>query len=299
MACRVVIWGLGELFRRNSERFVNEVKQAGGEVCALTASTIPTDSPIPGIALINREDVASLEPDVVVLMTSRFADDVRRDAIEVFGLPQERVVAYDELSQSHVAAGAAACLRANTPSIISNELLGGHIYRAGSLLPASPFVGTQMRWSDFMLIMGDPRHYLCECGPRFLGWRLSDKGEEYPVLAIDDVVINMREADDPQGAVRQWDELRLKVNWENLFFLGVTVSPNEERQMRLIKSGGRQLCLMPSLTCSGQAIAMELEEGERAFIYSANDLPYKQDAALGTLVSALLESTALNGGEDR
>lgn len=97
-------------------------------------------------------------------------------------------------------------------TLISQNCIGGMLYKDMGIQFASPTIGLFFESGDFVKFAANLRHYLA-IEPEFR-W-----GEEYPIGMLEDVQIHFMHYDSCRQAKAAWQRRCQRINWENIVVL--------------------------------------------------------------------------------
>ncbi len=100
-------------------------------------------------------------------------------------------------------------------TIIASNCCGTFIYYDMGLRYLSPTVNLSMGMSDFVKLAGNLKWYMEQ---EFVE---TESAESYPVGLLGDIKINFVHYETFEEGVRKWEERKKRINWDNLFFIGV------------------------------------------------------------------------------
>ena len=129
-------------------------------------------------------------------------------------------------------------------SIFSMNCFGGMLSHTLGLPFLSPFVNLWLSEKNFIDLLRAPRAYMEK---NFLFNEMArqpDLNVEYPVVALDDIVIYMNHYRSFDAAVEKWNERKQRINWENLF---VTMYTEDEKILQEFDAlpYDKKVCFVP------------------------------------------------------
>ena len=131
----------------------------------------------------------------------------------------------------------------NTPTIISNNCLGGILYHTLSLKLNSPFINLWLTDEDFIKFMKNPKKYLSlEVKP--LGYDYDLDGKQFPTCKWGDLVILGNHYKTHEELITCWERRKKRINWDNLFVLFTSDKKNNIEEFAKLKYE-HKLCISP------------------------------------------------------
>ena len=129
-------------------------------------------------------------------------------------------------------------------SIFSMNCFGGMLSHTLGLPFRSPFVNLWLSEKNFIDLLRAPRAYMEK---NFLFKEMArqpDLNFDYPVVALDDIVIYMNHYRSFDAAVEKWNERKQRINWENLF---VTMYTDDEKILQEFDAlpYDKKVCFVP------------------------------------------------------
>ncbi len=107
-------------------------------------------------------------------------------------------------------------LKNKTPSILASNCNGGIICHDLGLPFLSPTINLSFDMNDFVKLMEKPQWYMAQEIIPF-----EDKRFDYPCGMLADIEIRFNHYETFQEAKEKWDERKRRINWDNLFVLGI------------------------------------------------------------------------------
>ncbi len=113
----------------------------------------------------------------------------------------------------------------DTPTIISNDCVGGEIYRLMDMPMLSPTVNTYIAAEDFQKICEEPEKYFSIEGKDFfynilpIGDEPGDCKMRLPAMKIEDITVTFVHTNGrTTELVNRWNMMRKRINWENIIY---------------------------------------------------------------------------------
>ncbi len=166
----------------------------------------------------------------------KFAQTIKIDVDKILGdwivcIPGFTLPKYRKLQRSNLSIFAMNCFG----GLISNNL--GLPFR-------SPFINMFMTEEDYIKFLSRPRKYMNE---ELIFWKTEFEINlkfDYPVFALNDVLIYMNHYRDPDQAIKTWNERKQRINWDNIFVAGYTETPEILAQFDEL-SIEKKMCFVP------------------------------------------------------
>lgn len=119
------------------------------------------------------------------------------------------------------------CLyKKDTPTIISNDCVAGHIYHSMNMLMLSPTINIGIESQDFLKICKEPGKYFAIEGKELFykicpfGGDSTDGGICLPTMKIDDITVTfVHSKGNADELIEWWNMMRRKINWENMIYV--------------------------------------------------------------------------------
>lgn len=114
----------------------------------------------------------------------------------------------------------------NTPTIISNDCVAGHIYHFMNMIMLSPTINIGIDPDDFLKLCKEPEKYfaieveelfynVCPLGKEPVEGRM-----RLPAMKIDDITVTFAHTNGKtRELVERWNIMRKKINWENIIYV--------------------------------------------------------------------------------
>lgn len=107
-------------------------------------------------------------------------------------------------------------LKNTTPTIIASNCNGEFIYYDMRLKFLSPTINLSFDMNDYVKMLGNLRWYMEQ---PILPY--DDDRFEFPTGKLADIEIRFNHYDTFEEAVEKWEERKKRINWDNLFILGI------------------------------------------------------------------------------
>jgi len=112
-------------------------------------------------------------------------------------------------------------------TLVANNCIAGTIYKDLGLAYLTPFVGLYMLPSDFVKLCENLKEYLKKPLLEFV-----TSSYRYPVAKLGDVTLFLMHYPDFESAKKAWDRRKVRVNFENIFFILVQKDGCSEEDMK-------------------------------------------------------------------
>lgn len=248
MTCRVGVWGLGWNYWRRIQTLLLMRDLGRIELVGLTARDLPAARTIDGMPVMAREELSALAPDVLVVMSSERFDEIASDAVG-FGFAPESIMPCAFLETPLLDLAAWRELRADPPSIISNNAWGAAAVKTLRLESRSPLDEATIPCEDFLRLLADVEGHFAE-GLQFAEMRYGRDGILHPWYALGDVLLGFELRVSCEEVERLWDERASLVRPERVFAAMTTHDRALERRFEEL-DGLRRCCFVPyESTCA-------------------------------------------------
>lgn len=112
-------------------------------------------------------------------------------------------------------------------TIVANNCIAGTIYKDLDLTYLTPFVGLYMLPSDFIKLCENLKEYLEKPLLEFF-----TSSHSYPVAKLGDITLFLMHYPDFESAKKAWDRRKIRVNFENIFYILVQKDGCSEEDMK-------------------------------------------------------------------
>ena len=107
-------------------------------------------------------------------------------------------------------------LKNTNPTIISSNCNGEFIYYDMKLKFLSPTINLSFDMNDYVKMLENLEWYMKQPITEY-----KDPRFEYPTGMLGDIEIRFNHYDSFEEGVKKWEERKQRINWENLFVLGI------------------------------------------------------------------------------
>lgn len=107
-------------------------------------------------------------------------------------------------------------LKNKTPSIISNNCVGGVIAHDLGLQFNSPFVNIGFTGSNYIKVLKNLKHYL-SLSPTLLNKEKNVDNNLFPLVELGDLDFLFAHEDSAEEALKKWNKRKIRVDFDNLF----------------------------------------------------------------------------------
>ena len=267
---RVLVWGTSWNFYASFSPLLLMRELGQVELVAITGATIPNVATIDGIPVMPREDAVLLDYDLVMVMSVQNYKGILADVVSNWNVPRHKVVSCELLRVAHLDLRSWIKLRDSRVSIISNGCWGGFMYNLLQLECLSPFRNLFVVQPDYLRLLGNLRHYVVDCEPEFSEYRYDFRDTYYPVLKLDDMPIHFNHATTPEEAIVEWNKRKGRINWDNLFVMLFTLSPELAQEFEGLTQFDKRICLVPFETDLPHCMRIPLIENDTWFFDAVN-----------------------------
>ncbi|WP_343347211.1 DUF1919 domain-containing protein [Terrisporobacter petrolearius] len=102
------------------------------------------------------------------------------------------------------------------PSIISSNCNAGIIYHDLNLPFNSPTINLSMDTDDFIKFVRNMKYYMEQ-----EIYEIYDENYDFPCGMLKDIKIRFNHYQTFQEAIRKWNERKTRINWDNIYILGI------------------------------------------------------------------------------
>ena len=102
------------------------------------------------------------------------------------------------------------------PTIFSSNCNGEFIYHDMKLKFLSPTINLSFNMNDYVKMLENLEWYMKQPITKY-----DDPRFEYPTGMLGDIEIRFNHYDTFEEAVKKWEERKQRINWDNLFILGI------------------------------------------------------------------------------
>lgn len=264
MKYKFVVWGIGAAYNKhlNLLRYYelkNEI-----EVVAVTANDLPAAKTIDGYKLIHPSELSEVEFGYMMIMNEASFMEIRETALGI-GVAAEKILSYKILDIPNLELEQYIKLKESRISIISNNCWGGTIYNTLGMECLSPFKNLFLKDDSYLRMLGNLDHYL-SCNPEFGGWATDiHKGNTYPILKLDDVLIHCNHDSEFETALRNWNRRLKRLNRENLFIEMYTENEKCAQDFIRVQGFKKKICFVPFKGSKKGLYELELRPGQSEF----------------------------------
>jgi uncharacterized protein (DUF1919 family) len=269
MKYKFVLWGLGALYNRlfNSIKYFEEIGAI--EITAVTDNHFSLGSHIDNYSLVQPKDIVNVEYDYIVILSSKFFNEIRRELIET-GADSNRILSYRFLEIPNVNVDKYIQLKNSNLSIVSNNCWGGIIYKTLGLECLSPFKNLYLNDHEYIKLLSRLAYYL-SCEPVLYKYIYDDsRNIEYPILRLDDILVYCNHDVDAEEAISKWKRRNKKFNSQNIFVEMYTSSRDIAKEFSELNQYSKKICFVPFQTESPYLMELEMYEKHHAFWETVN-----------------------------
>lgn len=215
---KVLLWGMGVCFNKNIALVrMSEIKGLF-RVVGVT-SNVRAYASYGGYSYVKKEDLNSLDFDVVIIMAEgKVSDSIRQEALAM-GVPQECIWNYHVLMLRGFDVEKYLELRRNPPTIFAVNCWGGFTYHSVGLEFSSPLINLFMSQEDYLKLLNRPQYYMSrQLELESMGYS-EVLGRDYPVVRCDDLLIHFNHYHSFEEALKCWERRKNRINWGHLFIM--------------------------------------------------------------------------------
>ncbi len=215
---RVVLYGRGTDYNQNLDRIMSMERDGEIKVIGLTDSSTIHGGTCDGFSLISVDEISDLDPDIIFVMTSKYATEITKTLIGSYGIDPDKVFSFHVLNMPFITMEDYEKIRKRDWTIISNSCFGGMLYYQFALECKSPFKNMWIEGGQYLKMLEDLPGYLSKT-PVFDHWeeaRSIYDEPRYPVLKLGDVQLHCNHDTDPDKAIDDFVRRRRLVNLDKL-----------------------------------------------------------------------------------
>lgn len=273
---RLLLWGCGELFRRNIPFLREREKRGEIRIVGVVDRNRPADDSIAGYPYIPPDTVPMQEYDYLQILSTKNRAEIREQYLKMPGSDPKKVVGYvyPELSiQQYLH------IVDSHPTIFVNFCWGGFIYHYLGMECLSPFKNLWLSDADYLRFLQNPRIYMSLTpvpdGMRYASTKWDR--ERYPVLRLGDIRLYCNHSDSAEQAIADWMRRREKINWDFILAVIATTDRRVETQFHKLDTVTRKLCFVPYETeeeCSMSLPSQDGSEQSSEWSHQMNAMAY-------------------------
>lgn len=255
---KCLLWGMGYIFREYIHLVKLHEVLNHFEVVGVTSDNV-TYSEVYGYKYIAKKDLRLLEIDFVIVMSTGNAYFEILDEALNLGVSRESIITYSVLKECGFDIVRYMNLKANPPSIFSNNCWGGLTYHSLGLEFTSPLINMYESESDYLKFLKDPRKYINE---ELVLMRMGYNEEiniSFPIVRCDDITLYFNHYDSFEKAVDCWTRRKMRINWNNLFVMMYTENIECAKEFAKLPYK-KKICFVPFETSIDSLVYVELKE---------------------------------------
>lgn len=258
---KVVIYGMGHDYRENYD-FMRSMEQRGEiEILAVSDKKVEHSCVIDGLQAVAPERIPFLPFDCILVASKAFFSEIARELVSVHGISRSRILPLFLFLIPGMTFELHEEICAKRWSILCNNCFGGFLsYRFG-LEHRSPFKNLFIADGDLIRFADNIEHYLAQ-EPVFVCWKESPgyyDEKRYPVLRLDDILLNCNHDTDPDEALATYARRVAKVDPSALLLVLVTDDEGIEREFQEHFFGCPKLCISSVENCSEKTLHLSAD----------------------------------------
>ena len=285
---RIALWGTGAVYRKHISVLLSMQAIGLVELVAAVDSAPQNVATLDGMPVIKPDMLETLEFDHLLIMSTRFAQEMIDEATQRLGIPRSIICSYSQLSLPSFDLRSHMRLLDSRVSIVSNTGWGGLLFSALQMEPVSPFVGTMLKEQDYLRMLSSLEEYLAIDDLLFRGRRYDSSGSTYLSFGWGDLELRFTEEEDPHVAVQRWLERRAQFNWDNVLVQMSTVNPEAEQRFEAMGRYPNRVCFVPYASGCAHSIHIPVPSHHRIFNSVVNEMVYGRAQADREFMSLLL-----------
>ena len=219
---KCVIWGTGDIFQKNIGCIKLHELQGTIKVVAVTSNDA-VFSHILGYEVVSKNELCSVEFDIIIVMTDRKKYSAIVAEAEILGITGNRLVHWEVFRRTDFDISRYMELKRNPPSILANNCWGAITYHSLDLPFMSPLINMSVHEEDdFLKLCNDPKKYMKEIVEPFDKIYNAELGREYPVGLCGDIKLRFIHYETFEEAKECWQRRKARIDWNNLFVMMYT-----------------------------------------------------------------------------
>lgn len=233
---KCIIWGIGDEYERIINQICFEIYKGNIEIEALICRQEDMYcSCKDGFQIIKKEELRMVEFDYLIISSSRYYSDIRREAIEC-GIDSTKIINGSMFLRPFFDFNLYSNLISNPVTILSDDCWGGFVYNYLGLEFSSPLINTYWNRGEYSKFIQNPIFYLqtelkmVREGNLRLGIvPIARLGTETDYVQID--LVHNRSFEE---AKYQWNRRIKRINFNNLFIkMGFSdIEEDKEKYLR-------------------------------------------------------------------
>lgn len=224
MKSRIVVWGLGQVYRKYVSVIKRLEDQGQLEVVGVTDQE-KRDVEEDGYPYLEISEIMTKQFDYLVTAAEpNIRAKTRKSAVDM-GIPESIILPIHILALPGIQLKKYADLYASGLSVIAINCWGGLILHRLGMKFNSPFVNLFVRSCDYIKLLQNFQYYM-SCPFEFVRWNYDSNTKlQYPVMKIGDVEIHCNHDNKIEDAVEKWNRRKKRINYDNLFVMYYTSDP--------------------------------------------------------------------------
>lgn len=217
---RVVIWGIGNDY----EKIVNQIKyeelKGNIQVEALVSRRdLNWCDHRDGYLLISKEELCGKEYDFLIIASSKFYSDIKKEAIEL-NIPEHKIIDGSIFNMPLFDFKRYMSLLDDPVTIWSDDCWGGYVYHSLKLPFTSPCINIWWPRDSYMKFIQNPIYYIEQPLEVLDVGDLRKNSVPKGKIGIGDEQIQMEFLHAPtfEKAREQWDKRKKRINKNRMFF---------------------------------------------------------------------------------
>lgn len=268
---KVLLWGIGGEYNKNSN-LISYYSNNQFDIIGITDVNPPKHSSIDSIKIISLMDLCYFEFDYILICSSKWYKEIMSEAISVTGLSSEKIFPVRVLSIPGFNFDKLCYISESQYSFISNNCWGGMLSYTLGIEGRSPFKNLSISDNDYLKLLSDFNNYM-NLTPKFTGeWSYDNNSKkDVPMLELGDIKIKCNHYDNPQYAIKKWEERKRKINYNSLFFEMYTESREVANEFARLNLNGIKKCFVPFKTENNFLVYLPKQTGQNYFYETVNN----------------------------
>lgn len=215
---KCLLWGMGQGYQNISTSIKLEILKNNICIVAIVSKDTITDN-YDGYKVINSEFIYDYEFDYIIITSDKFYDEIRKEIINK-GINENLIIKGSVFNIYNFDFGRYINLIEHPITILSEDCMGGYLYKYLGLKFSSPTINTLFDGDDYALFVSNFNEYIGK--PLELYREGSLRRNEYPIGIIYNsyrrgVKINFVHCTEFKEAKEQWDRRVKRVHTDNIF----------------------------------------------------------------------------------
>ena len=242
---RVIVYGMGTDFRDNYDLMRSMEGRGEFVITAVTDKKVEQEREYDGLRVVPPAAILTLPFDYVYVVSRSYFSEIADDLMATWGIARSRILSFFLFTTQGMSLDLYEELSAKRWSILCNNCFGGLLSHQFGLEHRSPLKNLFITECDLIKYAENIEYYLAQ-EPVFDHWEqaktIYDKSR-YPVLRLDDILLNCNHDTDPETALARYAHGAAKVDPEALMVVMITSDAKMENEFQRRPLGCPRLCI--------------------------------------------------------